>query len=171
MAAGLTTPAGRCFLISDRQLPFPEGHAVADVLGVVRAVGIVACPAGASFDGFMYMDVMQVPVPVPEIGERRSELIVGDGILMAHEAQLVIILVIRSIEHRRKDLSEHPEVLRAVRIVATRAVALPDRPMFVRAGLQDRLHVRKLAVLAVIFAVVAAQAELHRLLAQLPGIA
>jgi len=163
VTAGETLSAVLILDETDRQVPFGERHRVAYMLGVVGGMGVVACPAGPPLYRLVDMDEMEVLVAVPEAGQGRGPLHARQRLFVAHEAELVIVRVVRGIEERRKILLQNPEVFGAMGIVAAGAVMLSDGPMPVLVVRQELLHIHDVTGLAGVLPVVAAHAEIRRL--------
>ncbi len=77
---------------------------------VVGSVCVVACPARPSFH-LVHVHKVKIAVAISKIGHRRGNGVFCDILLMTHEAELVIVRIIRSIEELREELPEHPEIL------------------------------------------------------------
>jgi hypothetical protein len=158
------------FIESYWKLPGRKRHAVTNVFWVVRGMSVVTRPACASLYHFVDMDEMQVLVSVSEICQRCGPFVIGNAFLMAHETELIVVLVIGGVEELREKLAQYPEIPGPVSVVTARAIVLLNGTVTYGVVRQDLFHVRYTAILAVILPVVATQAEFSRLFYQLLSI-
>ena len=102
MAARQTLAAGFSLFKIDRQLPGSKRNPIPEMFRVVGCMGIMTGPAGPAFNRLVYMDEMQILVAVTKTGQSGGKFLFGDGILMTHEAELVITRLVWSIKKTRK---------------------------------------------------------------------
>lgn len=111
MTAWQAGAANLIFHQPDRQLPCTKWNGIPDMLGIIRSVGIMTGTAGSSLRGFVDMHVMQILVTVPEAGQSCGFCILHQSIVMAVEAELVVIRVIFCVEYRGIGIPQNPEVV------------------------------------------------------------
>ena len=94
-------------------------------------MGIMTRPAGTAFYSFVDMEIMQVSIPISEVGQRGCFLFACQGLFVAHIAEFVVVRIISGIEKRGEVLPQYPEVSGAMWIMAARTVILFYRPVMV----------------------------------------
>ena len=77
----------------------------------------------------VHMEIMEVPVPVPEAGSKGSLGVEKEVSLVAGETEGILILRVWHVHVRRELLDQKLCVSRAVRIMARRAFAFFNRTM------------------------------------------
>jgi len=84
---------------------------------VVGCMGIMTGPAGPAFNRLVDMDEMQILVAVTKTGQSGGKFLFGDGILMTHEAELVITRLVWSIKKLGKGFLKHSEIIGSMGIM------------------------------------------------------
>jgi len=111
VAARQTLAAFVGFLKINRKHPGTKGNTVADMFRVVRGVGIMTCSAGSPLYVIIDMNEMKVLFAVPKTGQSGGKLLTGDGLLMTHKTELIIIFIVGGIENRREVFPQYPEII------------------------------------------------------------
>lgn len=137
------------------------------MLGVVRCVCVMTRPACTSLYLFINMHKMQVLVSVPETCQCGRLCIKHQGLLMTIEAEVIILRIERSIKDRREILPQYPVIVRAVGIMAARAITLFYRPVIDLILRKEILHLNDIAVTHLIGLVMTNHAAFNRLPDQL----
>jgi len=78
---------------------------------VVGCMGIMTGPAGPAFNRLVDMDEMQILVAVAKSRQSGGKFLFSDGILMTHEAEIVITRLVWRIKKFGKGFQEHSEVI------------------------------------------------------------
>ncbi len=129
MTTRRATSAGLGFNKIERQVPFTERYTRVDQFGIFAGMYHVTDFAPLAAVLPVDMQVVQVPVSVPEpgriIGGRESEHVA----IMAAETELEFIIVIRHIEIGRVWFDQEFHIRSPVRIMACGAFAFLDRPV------------------------------------------
>jgi hypothetical protein len=81
---------------------------------VIGGVGIMTCPAGPPLYLLMDMNVMKVLIAVTKTGQSSGKFLTGDGLLMTHKTELIIIGIVGSIENRREVFTQYSEIIRTM---------------------------------------------------------
>jgi hypothetical protein len=111
-----------------REVPGAERDRVPDMTRIIRCMGVMACPAGPSLF-LVHVHVVQVLVAVPEPRQSSGFRIEDQRFFMAVKAELVVVDIEGRIENRREIFSQHPEIIRTVRIMARGAITLKNWAM------------------------------------------
>lgn len=120
----------------DRITPGPEGHLVANMLGLIAGMGIMTGRADPAFLA-VDMEKMEVVVAVPETGKGGGALRPGDITIVAAEAKIVFVLVVGAVELRRIVAGQQFIIQGTMDIMTGRAIAGLDRTVPVAARTDD----------------------------------
>jgi len=120
----------------------------------------VASPAGSSPPVLVDVEEMKIPISIAKLRERPRSLDRHCEILVAREAERVLVDIETGVEFRWKRFLEQAEVRTSVGLVALRAAVLADRLVPLLVLIQQLLHVDQRRVAGFDRLVVAAQAEL-----------
>lgn len=168
MAAGQTSSTGFCDREPDGKLVRTKRYSISDVTWICRGMSIVAGPAGPAFRLFVDMDIMQILVPVSEIGQGCCLWILRQGFAMAHETEGKIVVLIGGIEFFRKERPKNAEIAGTVGVMAGRAVFILDGPVVTLVLGQKGFHVGDFfTILVCVFPVMAGEAEVHGCIVEL----
>ena len=117
MAARQTLAAGFSLFKIDRQLPGSKGNLIPEMLRIIGCMGIMAGTAGPAFRRLVDMDEMQILVAVTKSRQSGGKFLFGDGILMTHEAEIVITRLVWSIKKLGKGFLKHSEIIGSMGIM------------------------------------------------------
>jgi len=131
---------GGGFLEPDGNIPIAEGGFFPDMFFPGPGVDFMAGPAGSPFLQ-VHMDIMKVPVTVPEIGKGGGFLCFCQGTFMALEADTVFFNVIGGVEFPGKLPDEEFIKVRTVGIMAARTVSIFNGTVFLRVVGNDFIYV------------------------------
>ena len=105
MAGEQTLTAGGGFDKFDRDIPIPERGRAADEFLLKTEMNLMACQAGSSFFP-INMKIVEIPVPVAEVGQRRGPFIQYQCFLVALKAEGVQLRIKRIVEFLNKEISQ-----------------------------------------------------------------
>ena len=117
VAARQTLAAGFNLFKPDRQLPASKRNRIPEMFRVVGCMDIMTGPAGPAFNRLVDMDEMQILVAVTKTGQSGGKFLISNGILMTHEAELVITRLVWSIKKLGKGLQKHSEIIGSMGIM------------------------------------------------------
>ena len=84
---------------------------------VVGCMGIMTGPASPAFNRLVDMDEMQILVAVTKTGQGGGKFLLGNGILMTQEAEIVITRLVWSIKKSGKGFLKHSEIIGSMGIM------------------------------------------------------
>ena len=84
---------------------------------------------------FVDVEIMQIEVAVPEIGQGCRHLVKRYFLVVTVETDCVLFRFVRRIELIREILLQYLRIVRAVRGVASVAIAVLNRPVRIQGGL------------------------------------
>ena len=142
-----------------RKIPCSKRHGISDVFGVVARMDLMTGTAGPPFDGLVDVAEVEVLIAVSEVGQSGGIPVKGQGFLMTAEAEGVFILGKGSIKLPGIFALEQTEIIRSMRVMASRAILLANRTMPIPIPLQPLFHVYDLSGRGLQFLVVARKTE------------
>jgi hypothetical protein len=111
VAARQTLAAGFSLFKINRQLPASKRNRIPEMFQVVGCMDIMTGSAGPAFNRLVDMDEMQILVAVTKTGQGGGKFLLGNGILMTQEAEIVITRLVWRIKKFGKGFQEHSEVI------------------------------------------------------------
>ena len=128
---------------------------------VVAGVHLVTGAARPTFDRLVDVAEVKVLIPVAKIGQGSRKPVQGQRLLVTAKAQTIFVLGKGGIKISRIRAFEQTEIVRPMRVMASRAILLADRPMPVTVLIQPFFHVHDLSRGSFQFFVVTGKTEVR----------
>jgi len=159
-AWGASAPVFKVFEMNGN-LPVTELCGFTDMPGSFGGMNIMADHAPPPFPGVVHMHVVEVFISVSEACGRGCSLFEGKLLIMAIKTETVFLYFEGGVKCGRERLSQHPPIVRTVRIMADRTVPRQDRTVVLGIVHEPFLHIQNIAVGGLAYPIVAREADVH----------